>query len=304
MEFKCPLVSVFVVTYNSEPYIIETLESVKNQTYDKIELIVSDDCSTDGTVDLVKQWIENNPNRFLRTEVVTIDENKGIPANYNRAVNACQGEWLKMLDGDDLLLPTCIEDNIKFIQDNKNAEVVFSDCIKFKTSGEIIGRVFDERFIRFFEMDAESQLKELLASNILPSQTCFIKAQILKDYPYEERYYFLEDAPKWIQLTSNGIKIFGFSDATAKYRIGESTMRSRETYFNRPYYETSCQFFWDVKVKLIRKYKLQDAYDAQRKYFFERDIIDVILENKKSKFNDLIYNCIHLIIRLFVKFKL
>ena len=229
MKDKMPLVSVFVVTYNSGQYVEETLDSIKSQTYQNIQLVVSDDSSKDDTLSVVFRWLKENSSRFVRTEVVTTDKNKGIPANYNRAVRACTGEWLKMVDGDDLLLPNCIEDNIEYVTGNKEAKIVFSDCIKFITGGETLGRYFNERHCKFFEMDSEAQLKELLTSNILPSQTCFIKAMLLKDNPYEERYYFLEDAPKWIQLTSMGVKIFGFSGVTAKYRICESTMRSKQT---------------------------------------------------------------------------
>ena len=59
-----PLVSAVIITYNSAKYVIETLDSIKAQTYQNIELIVSDDCSTDETTTLVKEWLEKNGNRF------------------------------------------------------------------------------------------------------------------------------------------------------------------------------------------------------------------------------------------------
>ena len=102
MDASKPLVSVFIVTYNSSDYIIEALDSVRNQTYPNIELVVSDDCSTDNTVPLVKDWMKSYGSRFSRTEIVVAPKNQGIPSNYNRAVNACHGEWLKMMDGDFL----------------------------------------------------------------------------------------------------------------------------------------------------------------------------------------------------------
>ena len=60
-----PLVSIIVMTYNSEKYILETLESVRAQTYKNIELLVTDDCSIDNTVELVNVWIQENKFRFL-----------------------------------------------------------------------------------------------------------------------------------------------------------------------------------------------------------------------------------------------
>ena len=57
---KKPLVSIIVITYNSAKYVLETLESAKNQTYQNIELIISDDCSIDNTVDICTRWLNEN----------------------------------------------------------------------------------------------------------------------------------------------------------------------------------------------------------------------------------------------------
>ena len=105
---KQPLVSIIVITYNSSKYVLETLESAKAQTYQNIELIVSDDCSIDNTVEICREWIENNKERFVRTELITAEKNTGIPANCNRGVKAAQGEWVKLIAGDDILYNNCI----------------------------------------------------------------------------------------------------------------------------------------------------------------------------------------------------
>ena len=123
---KNPLVSIPIVTYNSATYIIETLESVKNQTYQNIELIVSDDCSTDDTVAKCREWIEINKERFGRAEVLTAERNTGVSTNLNRAEAACKGEWVKFLDGDDLLLPTCVEDYIEYVSAHPEIIYLFS----------------------------------------------------------------------------------------------------------------------------------------------------------------------------------
>ena len=112
------LVSVFVITYNSSRFVLEALESIKNQTYKHIELIISDDCSTDSTVDLCKNWIEKNKERFVNSTIITVSANTGVSANCNRAVTAAKGNWLKGIAGDDVLLPNCIQDNVNYILQN------------------------------------------------------------------------------------------------------------------------------------------------------------------------------------------
>ncbi len=102
------LVSVVVITYNSAKYVIETLESVKDQTYKNIELVVADDASTDDTLTLVKQWVDANKGRFSGYKVVESEINTGIAPNLNRGIMAATGAYIKPIAGDDLLLNNCI----------------------------------------------------------------------------------------------------------------------------------------------------------------------------------------------------
>ena len=81
-----PLVTVAVIAYNSSKTVVETLDSIKNQSYQNLELIVSDDGSTDDTVTVCENWIANHQARFIRTELITVAKNTGTSANINRAI--------------------------------------------------------------------------------------------------------------------------------------------------------------------------------------------------------------------------
>lgn len=72
MSKNKPLVSIVVTTYNSSKYVLETLESVKAQTYKNIELIISDDYSLDNTVEICKKWITENSDRFVNTKIIIV----------------------------------------------------------------------------------------------------------------------------------------------------------------------------------------------------------------------------------------
>ena len=121
-----PLVSIIVITYNSSKYVLETLESAKAQTYQNIELIVSDDCSTDDTVEVCKKWIAKNTERFVKVEIITAHENTGIPKNCNRGVYESRGEWVKLIAGDDILLSTCIQKNVDYTTASPAIKFLFS----------------------------------------------------------------------------------------------------------------------------------------------------------------------------------
>ena len=131
-----PSVSIAVVTYNSAKTILETLESIKVQTYPNLELIISDDCSTDHTVSLCREWVEKNKERFDRVELITAEKNTGVSANFNRAEAACQGEWVKPIAGDDLLMPNCIEECVNYAEKHPDAYAIFGRAKAFGASME------------------------------------------------------------------------------------------------------------------------------------------------------------------------
>src|SRR5512140_596416 len=95
-------VSVTIVTYNSGRFIKRCLESVLAQRYPRYEVIVIDNASTDGTVDILEQFED-------RCRIVYNDENIGFAAAQNQAIQSCAGEWVLTLNPDVLLLPSFIQ---------------------------------------------------------------------------------------------------------------------------------------------------------------------------------------------------
>lgn len=289
---KQPLVSVIVVCYNAAEYILETLESVKSQTYKNIELIVSDDGSKDRTADIAKAWIDENKQAFVRTEVITVDHNTGVSANYNRAVRACEGEWIKNVDGDDLITPNCLEDNLNFVESTPEANLVFSNAIIFADeNGNRVEKGFciTDKKKSFFALDAKSQYRSLLFDNLLPSQTCFVKTSIMKEHPYNESYIALEDAPMWVQLTKDGNKAYYFDTVTAGYRKNESTTNNSQRFFSPIYVESIMNYFWNEKVYLIKQEGLEDAYNNNRRFLLLIDFAESVLKNKKNRWHNILF---------------
>lgn len=300
-----PLVSVCIVAYNASDYIIEALESVKAQTYQSIELIVADDGSSDQTVKLCNKWIECNGSRFVRTKVVVPPHNTGTAANYNRAVASSAGEWIKIFDGDDFLAPNCIEDNIRFVTNNPEAFVVFSEAGRFKNGKrEDMIRFYDSFRRSFFDNDLKGQLLRALHNNDMSSATFFIKTQILKDNPYDEKYGLLEDAPKWIDLLRKGYKFYFFDKITAYYRVGESVMSSKSRFYNLRYLDDLHRYFWEERINIIKELDAKEAYDFQRKSLLLDTITVGLLKNKRTRLNNFLYKVIRKFISKYMHFEM
>lgn len=97
---EAPLVSVIVTSYNQAKYITEALDSVRGQTFPDWHLVITDDASTDGSQDLIRSWLADHD---LTATLVFGDENVGLCAILNRALEHCRGRYLVQLGGDDLL---------------------------------------------------------------------------------------------------------------------------------------------------------------------------------------------------------
>lgn len=120
------LVSVIVATYNCAGYIEDALNSVYRQTYKNLELVVTDDCSTDNSIDVAKKWINEHKERFIRTIQTKTTHNSGVTANYNTGLSEARGEWVKCLDGDDMLPDNAIETYVKYAKSTDSHTVWYA----------------------------------------------------------------------------------------------------------------------------------------------------------------------------------
>ena len=224
-----PLVSVAVVTYNSSKTVVETLDSIFNQTYPNLELIVSDDCSPDNTVEICREWIEAHKERFVRTEMLTVEKNTGVSANMNRGADACKGEWVKDIAGDDVLLPDCVETYVEYVREHPDAVCVFAKVEVFG-GNEDERKYWDSYFSieqEFFLWSIEEQYDYLtLIGNHIPAATTFYnRLKIIElGVRNDERIPFLEDRPKFINLLKAGVRFDYINKITVRYRLNDSSL--------------------------------------------------------------------------------
>lgn len=215
-----PLVSVIVVTFNSSKYVIETLESTKHQTYKNIELIVTDDHSTDNTVEICNQWLEHNHERFYSTEMITVQQNTGIPSNLNRGLRASNGEWVKLIAGDDTMEASFISKCIKVINENPDVVACYTNSNIINAKSQLImkensikyksGYIFDDIFFLRFWPKAPSFL---------------IKSKILFDLGLFDENIWVEDYLMILKITSQ-YPVKHLNEYLINYRIHDSNAGS------------------------------------------------------------------------------
>lgn len=225
------LVSVPVITYNSSKTVVETLDSIYNQTYPKLELIVSDDCSTDDTVEICREWIEAHKERFVRTELLTVEKNAGVSANMNRAEASCQGEWVKPIAGDDILMSDCIETNVDYVHKHSDVNYVFAKVKAFGGEEDRRKEIEGQFLYEFFNWTIEKQYDFLtLERNCIPTATSFYnRNSIIKlGVKNDERIPLLDDWPRWVNLLKKGVRFCFIDKVTVNYRVSENAISTRK----------------------------------------------------------------------------
>lgn len=278
------LVSVVVVTYNFEEVVIETLESIKNQTYPRMELVITDDNSTDRTIDICKEWIKKNKERFENIIVLENKKNVGPTRNYNNGLRAANGKWIKYIS-DDIISPTFIANSIDIVNNNLDIEILFSQSKFFfgKWNEQNFGELFPENKDLFkYNLSSEEQLEFMLERCYVAAPTNFIKKSLLEEVGYcNEKYKFFEDYPLWIKILETGKKLYFNNEINLFYRRWEKSVSySNNDYLNRRQVEFHREYFnaeqkYKIKNKIKRFEKNLEIY---------RDEVIIKAGNKKQTF--------------------
>jgi alpha-1,3-rhamnosyltransferase len=283
------LVSVCVTTYNSGKTVLATLDSILDQSYHRLELIVSDDCSTDDTIAICRKWLEAHKDRFEKITVLTSGKNGGVAVNLNKAIRATSGEWVKTIAGDDLLMPDCITDNMDFVSNHEEAGIIFSRMLYFtEENGDRVLSDYskpDRESLSFFNESPMEQYKKLLLScRFIPGVSNFQKRSFALEHPYPEEYSFCEDWPHWTHLAKSGIPLLYFDKETVLYRLnGSLSHAGKDTFINEKFHYSMISFFYSERYHALLSFDPESA-GIQKKEFFLGELAINLFGNRRNFF--------------------
>lgn len=274
---KQPLVSVVVASYNAEHTVLETLESVRNQTYENIELILSDDCSKDNTVLVAQRWFDENAHYFKGgAHLLTAEKNQGVCANFNKAIRSSKGEWIKIIAADDLLLPNACLDYIQYINQNKDANYVTAniDVYLEHFKPECLCETGKQSApLSIYKEDVEGQIHYAAKHMMVSGAAVFYSKTLFNDIQgYNERYPF-EDWPSVINSLEHGYKIHHLQKSTIGYRHHSSISNTSGKLYNikfrrstRKFFKEKCFKYLDLKskIKIIFQWFIEEFLEVTR----------------------------------------
>lgn len=219
---ESPLVSVVIPMYNAERYIRATLESVLKQTYKNIEIIVVNNCSTDGSAAIVASVLKD----FKRCQILETDFNSGGPARpRNVGIQASRGEFIAFLDADDIWLPEKLQVQIPKMLD-LGADFSSTDIQNFSEEGSIRDSQFKALKTKLFARKAS--LRSFVMMNTICLSSAVIRRATVKDTFDEDKCLVAcEDYYFWLKLFGRSCKYVYCKSKLVEYRVVNSSISER-----------------------------------------------------------------------------
>lgn len=297
-----PLVSVLIPAYNHENYIQETIESIINQTYPNIELIILDDGSKDKTWEKITELKPKCENRFVKIHFET-KQNEGTCITLNKLLKLSSGEFVYIIASDDLAKPQAIEKEVKFLQNNPDYALAVGDNEYVDSMGKQIFRT-PKAFTSNIKNAKYKTVKEFLSSKLkidflsddfgsyktLYKENYIPNGYLIRKNIFETIGNFTKNAPLedfWLMLQISKYKKMKYIDEILfSYRIHDTNTIGNSTRMRELTTQTR-----NYEQKLLEKYLTNHKNDELLKIYnegicyYQTGIPNILMLYKYQKIN-------------------
>ena len=207
--FETPTVSVIIAMFNGMSVVVETLESVSNQTFQNFEVIIMDDGSTDNSAAVVRGFCETDSRFRLMTQ-----PNAGPATALNALISQARGEWIALLDQDDVWFPQKFERQMELSREDPRANFLFTNFHFWDGCRDSHVMYRDDE-----PLPEGDTIRQLITNYIYCLSTVMVRRQTLRDAglfdPELKKSY---DWDMWLRIAEHGIWARGIREPLARYR--------------------------------------------------------------------------------------
>ena len=252
---KKPRVSVCIPAYNHEKYVCQTIRSVLNQGIDDLEIVITDDCSSNSTVSAIKSIDDNRIKLFMHSH------NQGPSVAANNNITNSQGEYVCFLSSDDILLPDKIQKQLTVLEENPGIGAVFSHMQYIDEEGSLIDQKVKPLLVPDKREDILRQF--FFEGNYLAAPTAMVRRQALDQIGLlDPRLLQTQDFDFWIRLCLR-FDIRVIREPLVQYRI-RSGLANADA--NTP--AKIARIFWELP-KVLEQFCAFDDFDLFFRVFPE-----------------------------------
>lgn len=216
---KMPLVTVITLIYNTGNYVIEALQTIREQDYPAIQNIIIDDCSNDNSKEIVSEWIERNK---YDCEFIKHEQNLGITKSLNDGLERAKGKYVTFLS-DDLFLPNKLIRQVNMFESlPDDYGVLYSDIYMRGDSGNDLGTLF-HNYIKLQTGPEGNVFEQLFVGNFVHGSACLIKRECFEIVGYFDESLVVEDIDMYLRIALK-FKFKFDNQICAVYRIHENSL--------------------------------------------------------------------------------
>lgn len=234
-----PMISVIMGVYNGERFLREAIDSILGQTYGNFEFIICNDCSTDGSAEILQEYATKDK----RIKLLDNEHNLGLAATLNKCLGEARGTFIARMDSDDRSLPDRFDSQLKWLE--KNPEVCALGCaVEFIDDN---GNVFGTRTItsdRYYELSDAVRQSVLVHPSVMMRKE---SVMAVGGYSSNKLTTRAEDYDLWCKLCEKGAVIANTNHVLFQYREDESNIVRRKYVYRLQ--EARLKWHWIRRAK-------------------------------------------------------
>ena len=211
------LISIIVPVYNVEKYIEETISCVTAQTCKDWELLLVEDCGTDGTLEVIKRCMDNSGDARIR--LIRQTTNQGAARARNRGLQEARGRYIAYLDADDLWVPEKLERELAFMKE-KDAAFVFTGYEFADEQGRGTGKVV--------HVPHTLSYRQALSNTTIFTTTVMFDTEKIGKKRLEMPAVKSEDTALWFRVLREGYTAYGLDENLVRYRRPKRSLSSNK----------------------------------------------------------------------------
>ena len=261
------LISVVLPVFNGEKFLSKSIESVLNQTYQNIELIIVNDNSNDNTLNIANQYAEKDN----RVKIINNPINKKLPASLNIGHNACKGDFITWTSDDNFYEL----DTLKILLDNlikKEADVVYSNFT-----------LIDDKDQKIREVTLPG-IENLIFGNVISCCFMYRKEVYQRNNGYNEAYFLIEDYDFWLRASIHS-KFYQINQSLYNYRKHEESLTNQiivDSEKNTLWKKNIKAMFLDFWGSFVKNNYAEIAELSTKILLFEKIEFDWIIANNNK----------------------